>query len=312
MTESQRETQKSLFIPLIFLSAMIFLLFQAQNSLHDLRAGLRLCAENVIPSLFPHLILSELFVSNLSFTSESSFLSRAFCRLFRLPKAAAPVILIGAVCGFPIGARLASKLYRDGLLSRKQAEILCAYANNTSPAFVISGVGAALFGSIRLGIIFYICEILASFACLLFTSFFRARIEETDADSSFCAPISFVESVRNASHTMLNICGFVLFFSLANGVICRIFSSASLAFSALLEVTNACKNAALLIETSAHTACFFTAFSIGFGGLSAAMQSALCMKESSVPFGFYLPRKLLQGILSVFSFFLLTEAVAIW
>lgn len=311
MTESQRQSKKAAFLPLFFLAAMIFILIRTEESRADLQSGLRLCAENVIPSLFPHLVLSELFVSNLSFSSNGSRFSRFFCRLFRLPSAAAPVILIGAICGFPVGARLSAQLYREGFINKEDAEILCAYANNTGPAFVISGVGAALFGSVRIGVFLFCSEILASLICLLGSSFFRSKTFNSTDALPLRAPSPFVESVKSASYAILNICGFVLFFSLVTGVFCRTFSSFSLPFSALFEVTNACKNASLLRFSAPRTALFFTAFSIGFGGLSAGMQSALCMKEGELSFGRYLPRKFLQGFLSVFFFYLLTEAIAI-
>ena len=311
MTESQRESEKNILLPLFFFVAMLFILFHAQESRKDLQEGLRLCAENVIPSLFPHLVLSELFVSNLSFQNKDSLFSRFFFRLFRLPSAAALIMLIGAICGFPIGARLSSKFYREGILDQKQAELLCAYANNTGPAFVISGVGAALFGSLKLGVLFFLSEISASLICLFFSSFFRKKKRHESKSPSLCTPCSFVEAVRSSCFAMLNICGFVLFFSLVTGMFCRIFSRFSLLFSSFLEVTNACKNASAIAFVSPKTASLFAVFSIGFGGLSAAMQSALCMKESALPFSFYLPRKFLQGILSVFFFFLLTEAVGI-
>ena len=311
MTESQRESRKKLLLPLVFLTAMVFILFHAKESRLDLQEGLRLCAENVVPSLFPHLVLSELFVSNLTFSEGDSLFSRLFTRFFRLPSASAPIMLIGAICGFPIGARLSAKLCREGFLTQREAEILCAYANNTGPAFVISGVGAALFGSVRIGLFFFLAEILASLFCMLLSSFFRPKIKKRAGVLPPCKPSSFVESVRSSSFALVNICGFVLFFSLVTGMLCRAFSSCSLLISSFLEVTNACKTASLFATNAPKTASVFASFAIGFGGLSAAMQSALCMKEGGLSFALYLPRKLLQGILSVFFFFLLTEVLAI-
>lgn len=311
MTESRLESRKKLLFPLLLLFSMLFILFHARECRLDLQEGLRLCAENVIPSLFPHLILSELFVSNLSFSDRDSFFSRLFSRLFRLPSAAAPVMLIGGICGFPIGARLSSKLYNEGILDRKQAELLCAYANNTGPAFVISGVGAALFGSLKLGFLFFLSQILSSVFLLILSSGFRQKLKKSTAKCLSCRPTSFVEAVRASCFAMLHICGFVLFFSLVTGVFCRAFSSYSILFSSFFEVTNACKYAARLAVSRPEAAHFFAAFSIAFGGLSAGMQSALCMKENALSFAFYLPRKFLQGILAVFFFFLLTEASAI-
>ena len=311
MTEKSRATKIPLIFPYLLLAFMLFILFRAQECRADLKNGLRLCAENIIPSLFPYLVLSELFVSSLSFSSHKNFFNRAFSRLFRLHSSAKSVLLIGTICGFPVGARIAALLYQEGLLDKREAETLCAYANHTGPAFVIGGVGASLFGSVQIGFLFFLSQSCAGITCLLLSSFFRPKPKETLQISARHTSVTFVGAVRSSSIAIVNVCGFVLFFSLIAGIVCRAFSSFSLPFSAFLEVTNACKQASLHFCTSPKTACLFACFAITFGGLCAGMQSALYMKESGLSFASYLPRKLLEGFLSLFFFFLLTETVGI-
>lgn len=302
----KRTNIKSKLIPPLLLSTMIFLLLNAKESASEIRGGLSLVAHTVIPALFPHLVLSDLLVSHINFSSINGRLSRAFTNIFKLPAAAAPIFLIGSICGFPVGARVATDLYTRGILTKSDAELLSAYGNQTSPAFVIAGVGAALFGSVKIGALFFASEILAALICLLISAPKRNKPTDTPINEVPLHPTSFVEAVRRASYSCLAIAGFILFFSLATGIICRVFSSCSLLVSAFFEVTTACRVASLHLQ-SAHLLSLYTAaFAIGFGGLSAGMQTALCLKEGGLSFRHYLSRKLLQGLFTLFCFFLLT------
>ena len=53
-------------------------------------------------------------------------------------------------------------MYDNGIISKKEAERVMTFCNNPGSAFVISAVGVSLFGSLKLGIILYVCVILSS------------------------------------------------------------------------------------------------------------------------------------------------------
>lgn len=46
------------------------------------------------------------------------------------------IILAGLFFGFPIGSKLTTDFYRQGYLKRERAQLLCAFTNNLSPAYV--------------------------------------------------------------------------------------------------------------------------------------------------------------------------------
>ena len=52
--------------------------------------------------------------------------------------------------------------YKVVKISKNECERLIGFSNNASPAFVISGVGYALFGSIRIGVFLYILSFISS------------------------------------------------------------------------------------------------------------------------------------------------------
>ena len=118
-------------------------LFFSDEIAHSVKSGLSLAVNVVIPSVFPFIILSDALYSMLSF-GPSSVIGRAFEWLFGISRNAVYAFLLGAVCGFPLGVKCTSDLYREGLISREEAEGLMGFCNNTGPAFLISGVGVGL------------------------------------------------------------------------------------------------------------------------------------------------------------------------
>ncbi len=295
-----KQRGKQLLFPCLLL-AIVFLLVFSRESIRFVKEGLSLSALAVIPALFPHLVLSDLLMGCMGGSGRPcSLLMR-----LRLPPCAPLVFAVGGLCGFPVGARLTGELAARGDISQDSAQDLAAFTCNTGPAFVLGAAGSALFGSVKIGAVLFAAEMLSALLCLLLT----APLRQTPLPAHEQLPeraVSFVEAVKRASQTCLFVCGFILFFSVICGFL-RLFFPVPFPFLApFLEVGNAAKAAAAVNVHAPVTARLIAVFSVSFGGLSAALQSALCLKEYGISFGGYLPRKLLQGMLSIVLFLLLT------
>ena len=181
------------------------------------REGLSLCARSVIPSLFPFMAVSSALVSLGLGDLTAPWLAGLMEPLFRVPGAGSAALLLGLIGGYPIGARTAAELFRDGLLTRDEAERLLAFCNNSNPVFLISVLGAGVFGSVRAGIWLWLIHVLSA---LLTGLVFRGtggapHVSRTVKRLSFRAvglASACVEAVRSSVSGMLSVCGFVLFF----------------------------------------------------------------------------------------------------
>ena len=122
-------------VAILIFSAFILTVFSQRSSEYAFES-LKVCATCVIPSLFPYMVISHLIVSSRA----THFLGRIFpiSRITGLSKNASAVILLGAVCGFPVGAKSACEMYKRGELSKVHTEVLISWANNTGPSFVVS------------------------------------------------------------------------------------------------------------------------------------------------------------------------------
>ena len=160
---------------LVLCGVLIWFLADADRVRRAAAEALILCGSSVIPALFPFLAVSALLIS-LGFGDWVSPHLAGLMALFRLPGSAGSALLLGLVGGYPIGARTAADLYEKGLLTSGEAERLLSFCNNSNPVFLVSVLGAGVFGSVRAGIYLWLIHILSA---LLAGLFFRGKRKQT-------------------------------------------------------------------------------------------------------------------------------------
>ena len=147
--------------------------------------GIKLSSEMLIPTLFPFFVLSDYWSKNF-YISENSFLSKLFVRLFHIPPCGLTPFIIGAVCGFPLGVKVSCDLYDRGQINERQLTTLCGFANNPSIAFVISGIGLGIFGSVRVGILLFISCTASAILCGVIFREKKIELNKTGKSISMC------------------------------------------------------------------------------------------------------------------------------
>ncbi len=256
---------------------------------------------NIIPSLFPYMVISTLIVSS----GAADFLGKLFpiSRLFSLPTCASAPIIIGALCGFPLGAKSAAELYEQGYLSKTETEILISIANNTGPSFLVFVVGATLWHDIYFGIFLYITQIITSiFSAYLINKIIFKISSKTHNLYFSISPKGFTESlskaVTSASLSCVYICGFITFFSVANTIFKELLKNLPenmlLILTAILEFSEATAITANIQSTYAY---FICGFSVGWSGLCVFCQTAGFTSSLGLSLKRCVVSKLLQGIL---------------
>ncbi len=280
-------------------AVLLCIAFSAPLS-EGMRRGLSLCAEAVIPSVFPSMILADVLLASRC-RIERSFIGKGFARLFKLPPAAAAAYVLGICTGFPIGMRISASLYRDGILTREETQRLMAFCSNTGPSFLLAGVGIGLWGDIRVGIGLYITQVLVSAALGLWLA--AGKQTKNGISSVPSAPFSFTKSVRESALACLSLCGFVGFFSsLSYTLTCLLPYPRVLMFVLpFLEVGTACAYIGAG-GTLTLLPLFCAAFAIGFSGISVHMQSAVFFADTDISMKPYYIAKLFQGVLCALVF----------
>lgn len=292
----EKKQLSNYLIPLLCVFITLLLLFFSDNIKIAIKASIMLVSFNIVPTLFPFFVLCDLWISHFNPYSKSYF-SSLFQKIFHVSPLGMSLMLLGMICGFPLGVKTAVEYYSTDLIDKEDLGVLCGFINNPSLAFVISGVGLGLYKNIYDGLIFYFAIILSS---LMVGFIYRPQ----KAKHQFKGNISrqkFVlsSSIVNAAFSCIKIGSFIIFFSAIIGLFSAITSSEILTcvVASLCEVGNAVSivfncNSITLLQRKV-----ITAFALGFSGISVHMQTfSLLPKEISRKK--YLKMKFLQGILS--------------
>ena len=133
------------YITLLFLTAMTIsmLLFPDRSAALALD-GLNLWFLKMIPALLPFMILSGLLIRLELSDSIASFFAPVLRPVFRLSDSCLYCVLVGFLCGFPMGAKVCAQSLSAGKLTKKEASLLLAFTNNIGPVY-FSGYMLSLF-----------------------------------------------------------------------------------------------------------------------------------------------------------------------
>ena len=121
------------------------LLLLPEVSAQAVRDAMLLCAQTLIPSLFPFFVLSSLLIACGASELLSALLSPLMRPLFGLSGTGAAALALGLCGGYPVGARTAAELVENGALSQEEGERLLAFCNNAGPGFLLGVCGAGVF-----------------------------------------------------------------------------------------------------------------------------------------------------------------------
>ncbi|AZK46227.1 sporulation integral membrane protein YlbJ [Paenibacillus lentus] len=112
--------------------------------------GLAIWWEVLFPSLFPFFVISELMLGFGIVHFIGKLLDPLMKPLFRIPGSGGFVAAMGFASGYPVSAKLATKLRQQQLISRIEGERLVAFTTSSDPIFLIGAVSVGFFGSSKL------------------------------------------------------------------------------------------------------------------------------------------------------------------
>lgn len=280
------------------LACFALMLIRPEIARESVKSSLILCGKTVIPGLYPFIFLSGCLASLPGLFSGGKGGQWLLERVFGLPGSAATALILGALGGYPMGARTALELNRQGTLSQSDTRRLLAFCSNAGPGFVF-GIVAQQLGWTEAAVIFGLHLLSAAMVGILFSG----RTEASRSLPAQAAPAkTFSQLLGQSIDTMLRICGCIILF----GVICGYTASAaaqwglSAAISAflggILEMTTG------IVQLEAFPAGIFrlcaAGFFLSFGGLCIYLQTLALTQDRSL-LEWYLPGKLLQGLLTV-------------
>ncbi len=253
------------------------LLLRSEVAGEGVREGIALSAETVIPSLFPFMVLCGML-------SGGGLRIPFLTRILGLPEEAAGAVLLGLTGGYPAGARAVSDLTRRGKILPEAGETALCTGYLAGPAFM-AGMGRYLFGNGKIGLILWLCQLLAALLTGAFCGWIFSRFGGVSAPCSDAEngrppepfSVRFVESVLSGVKGMGTVCGFVVVFAVIRRYFC-LFPAGKMLVP-FLEVSVGCIQAkGMAFLPAVLTVCM----SCSLGGVSVWMQNFCFLRGSGV------------------------------
>lgn len=287
----------------------LYLLFFPEAGFSAATSGLLLWYQTLVPTLFPVMILSNILLKTNVAEHISGILFRPFRRFVRLSPAGFYAVLIGFLCGCPMGAKTLSDLYKEKKISLLECRYLAPVINNISPAFLLNYL---VIGHLQNAALKMPTLIILYSAPLFYASFFYKKYRKNLSASAEAGDFSSAQAKNKTSPTsvrisVVDVCisdsisnitklgGYIVLFSILGSLIDHIPLLATLPKALLLGITEVSVGIHVIaaLPLSFPIKYLLLVAVSAFGGLCCTAQSAQMLKTIDITVCHYLRDKLL-------------------
>lgn len=306
-------TPTSAALGILGLFSLLLLFKNPAVALEHTSSALSLCAYTVVPSLFPFMVISELLLSSNAVSVISPPLRRPSRLLFGVRGESAAALILGFLCGFPIGAKCAASLYTRGKIDGEELTRVLTFSCMPSAPFLISAVGISMFGDRAFGLRLFVASLLSSIIIGIVGKFIPIKAlppsapAESKKEEKRSGATVFTSAVTSSTLSMLYVCAFVVFFSTLVGVLeytaaaLELPESASTLLFGFFELTGGIKKAAGIPIYGKYLAAAIS----GWSGLSVHFQVISVCRGCDLSFKPYFLAKLAStALVPIILFFL--------
>lgn len=305
------------FEPILFCLLILFSLLLAFGKGYNqaVNGGIKLWAGCVLPSLFPYFFITAT-LSSLRITSRiSKTLSPLMRTVFNQGGLAGYAFFTSVISGYPVGAKTVADLKKQGLLTDAEAVRASALCSTSSPMFLISSVGATMFGNKTFGLKLFIVHLISALLTGIIFSFYKRKEKALCAPCLInqpCADNVLYESAYSAVISVLVVGGLITIFYLLTEILygLGVFNAPLRILTAITKDENIsqaivfgvfeCTKGLKALSLTQNS--FFTlpicALICGFGGLSVIAQSLAYLKGAKIKTTTFIFAKIIMAVIS--------------
>lgn len=207
-------------IVLLFVGMMTLFLFPVTVS-NGARNGLMLWFTIVFPALLPFMVLSGVIVKMQITSTAGRILYPFFHRILRVSENGCYAAVVGLISGYPLGAKTAADLCRDGKITRREGQYLVSFCNNASPMFLLEYMAVYCMGMKKPFLLLCIVYLSGWINALLYQKLFGCYQLENSVvkyTKESKKPVSWMqaldESILDAFVTLAKVGGYIILFSI--------------------------------------------------------------------------------------------------
>ena len=289
---------------------LLFLFLCPAQALAASRRGLHLWFDTLLPTLLPFMIFSNILIRADLVRPLVSVLSPIFHGILRLSPGGTYALLMGFLCGCPMGAKTLADLRLRGQITQEEAQYLLGFCNNISPSFVMNFLVMEQMNAPELLVpslvILYGAPLLYG---ILTNPAYRRTSQKISSDTKVCSlssapkePLCFgmVDScILDGVTTIVKLGCYVMLFAILAGIIqtLPVPAQGKALLTALSEITNGIP--AIMEGFSFPLNFLFLMVMVSYGGLSALAQTDSAAKNAHFSIGKYVRSKLITSLIAL-------------
>lgn len=312
--------KKNILYQVLFTMLAVYLIFLMLRypaiALEYASTGLHLWFTRMIPTLLPFMILSGIMIRMNLTETFVHLLHPVLHRIFGTSPNGSYTMIMGFLCGFPMGARIVGELYEKEMISGGEGSCLLYFCNNIGPIYFLSYVVPTLAIDkplvpflIMYGIPVFYGFLLMRIAPLFHLSrghdttgvpgnreFKRTRTQQRE---SFWAAVD--SSVVSGLIGIARLGGYMVFFNLLNILFVPFHKTDQNllnVYRCLLEITSG-------IDHSGRSIFYAVLILLPFGGFSCIAQTYSMIRQTSLSIRPYIFHKAVQTALTALCYVLL-------
>lgn len=310
---------KKKFIDIIVVISCIIILIQLiyRKTLIFSTIGysMELWVKNIIPSLFPFFIISDILINFQITDYIPRFIKHIFKYLFNISEYGVSIFFLSMLSGFPSNARNTRKYFDAGLISLEEANHILTFTHFSNPIFILSTIAVLFLKNEKLGFPILISHYLGNIIIGMLSRNYShipvcsnyTKVEKKSQNFG----LVLTKSISSAIDSLLLILGTLTCFLVLSSLIIESFNVNiynGTIIKCILEITMGLKSLSLLSINEIYQVVIAT-MAVSFGGLSVHMQVISQISDTEITyFPFFISRfyhAVISGILSLFFYFIL-------
>lgn len=281
-----------------FAFLFIFLLFKDPLiSKESINQSFSLWINNLIPSLFPMIIINEILINYNFPIIICSFFYKLMNKLFKLSFNGTYIFIMSLFIGTPANALLIKNLLNNDMLEEDEVNKLLYVCYFSNPLFLYNML-LLIFSSSKVAIKIILIHYLSNFIILFII---RNRFVAKGNNKIHLKGISLEKLIplatNKAINSLITILGVISFYILISNYFCK-----NSLIKGLLEITTGLNS--LVLSTSKYKD-IISIIIINFGGLSIATQIKSILEDTNLKFINYFKGRLFQIIISLIIYFII-------
>ncbi len=303
---------------LLFTALSLYLIFLMLRypalSLEYASTGLTLWFTKMVPTLLPFMILSGIMIRMNLTERFVGLLHPLLHRIYGTSRNGSYTIIMGFLCGFPMGARIVGELYEQHKLSREESALLLSFCNNIGPIYFLSYVIPTL-GIDRPGrpfLLMYGIPLLYGFLLMRIRPWMTRKVSSCEnhpearslqaRQPGSCSLLAAIDaSVLSGLIGIARLGGYMVFFNLLN-IVFQPFQHVNTnilnIYRCLLEITSG-------IDCSGRSINFAILILLPFGGFSCIAQTYSMIRQTDLSLRPYVYHKTVQTAVTAACYLLL-------